>query len=62
MKHDPVELSNRELEKVTGGAAPLIPVAVWKAGKLIAGALTAAAVVDAAKDFNCGMNEGLDHE
>lgn len=51
------ELSTNELSKINGGIV-WVPLAI-KAGKVIAGALTAAAAVDAARDFACGMKQAL---
>lgn len=51
------ELKSNELSTIKGGIV-WIPLAI-KAGKVIAGILTAAAAVDAGRDFACGMNEGL---
>lgn len=51
------DLSSNEISKINGGIL-WVPLAI-KAGKIIAGALTVGAAVDAGRDFACGINEGL---
>jgi hypothetical protein len=52
------ELSSKELSILNGGIV-WVPIAI-KAGKVIVGALTVAATVDAAIDFACGVNETIE--
>lgn len=55
------ELNSNQLKNINGGALPVL--AVWGivkgAAKVGAAILTLAAAEDAARDFACGLNEGL---